>query len=52
MKSLLAFLYKREQRETCIFMPRWNMASMNDCLTITFAAEHITMAAAYMKAVL
>jgi hypothetical protein len=28
------------------------MASMNDCLTITLAAEHITMAAAYMKAVL
>jgi hypothetical protein len=32
-------------------MPRWNMASMNDCLTITLTAEHITMAAAYIKAV-
>lgn len=52
MKSVLAFLYRREQRETRIFMPRWNIASMNDCLTITLAAEHITMAAANMKAVL
>jgi hypothetical protein len=41
-----------EQSETRIFMPRWKIASMNDCLTITLTAEHITMAAAYIKAVL
>jgi hypothetical protein len=51
MKYVLAFLYRREQSETRIFMPRWNMAIMNDCLTITLTAEHITMALAYMNAV-
>jgi hypothetical protein len=48
---VLAFLYRREHRETRIFMPRWNIASMNDCLTITLTAEHITMAPAYIIAV-
>lgn len=50
-KHVLAFLYMREHKETRIFMPRWKIASMNDCLTITLTAEHITMAPAYINAV-